>query len=32
MLPKPDMALEAGDLVHISTTPDGMNALRQQVC
>ena len=32
MLPKPDMVLETGDLVHISTTPDGMNALRQQVC
>ena len=32
LLPRPDMALEAGDLVHVSTTPDGMNALRQQVC
>ena len=32
MLPRPDMVLETGDLVHISTTPEGMNALRQQVC
>lgn len=31
MMPKPDMALQAGDLVHISTTPDGMNALCQQL-
>lgn len=32
MLPKPGMALETGDLVHISTTPEGMSVLRQQVC
>jgi trk system potassium uptake protein TrkA len=31
LLPQPEMSLEAGDLVHISTTPEGMNALRQQL-
>ena len=31
LLPTPDMTLETGDLVHISTTPQGMSALRQQI-
>jgi len=31
-LPAPDMSLEAGDLIHISATAEGLAALREQVC
>lgn len=32
LLPTPDMVLQAGDVVHVSTTAEGMNTLRIQVC
>lgn len=32
MLPTPDMRLQTGDVVYISATPEGMAALRQNVC
>lgn len=32
LLPTSDMRLQAGDMVHVSATPDGMAALRQAVC
>ena len=31
MLPTPEMLLEAGDLVHVSATPEGMDRLRRRV-
>lgn len=31
MLPTPEMPLEAGDLVHVSATPEGMDRLRRRV-
>ncbi len=32
MLPSPDMRLQTGDVVFVSATPEGMAALRQNVC
>lgn len=32
LLPTPDMVLQVADVVHVSTTAEGMNALRLQVC
>lgn len=31
MLPTPEMLLEAGDVVHVSATPEGMDRLRRRV-
>ena len=31
MLPTPEMLLEAGDVVHVSATPEGMKSLRRRV-